>query len=1006
MKGGMKRWFVLFLAAVCLASTAKAQSIELISRAFTTTTGSANGDSMGGIYSPDGKFILFSSTAPDLVNVPNKGQSSLYLLNTTNNAIQVVSVAPNGDLGSGTSVAGGMSSDNRFVVFGSSSGNLVAGDTNGVSDIFLRELTADTTTLVSHNSAGASGNAVSEFPQISPDGEWVVFQSDASDLIANDTNGLRDLFAWKRSDNSVRLLSAGANGNTVSAEVTDASLSADGKFVLFTASGASLVQANRTSNSDIYLYDLQNGTTRWISSVVTNLAGLTNASNANAVMSSDNRFVFMLATPPPPTTSLSSLVRVDLNDNSVILIATNIARDASIETVGPSISDDGQFAAFVRGTNVFYWSAAIGATVQVDVSASGLQDAPSDSPVISHDGKKVAFLSTSSDLVAGVIGGDTQIYVRDMVAGKTYLITRSTSGDPTTGNVFTAGVFSPDDSTLLFDSQSDELVDADANADYDVFTWNAATDRIALVSTTRSATPSLTANGTSNIGQGSISADGRLTAFQSLAQLTANDTNISYDAYVFDRVLKTNILVSAGPNGLSSSNNPISLPKISADGTKVAFESATRGLAGPDDNRAGTSVYVRDLQSGTLTNISGANVGNLSLKQISADGRYVFFTTLVGGITSQLHRYDMVAQTDLLETTASGPFAFLAASADGSRVAYFANGLYFRDFSQPARILIFSSSVIPTTLLSADGSTLAYFVKPNLIVTNIVTGETSSYGPIPTPTTASMSADGRIIAYAFRPQAIGAISDVWFLDRVTGRTNLVSRSSGSVGGNDSSSAPVVSADGRFIAFESWASNLVPDDNNQQKDVFVYDRFTDRLTFVSHAIGSASSANSGSFNPQFAPAGPLLLFISGSSDLVDGDLNDDIDVFAARLDTTVQSGDSDGDGLDDAWERAAFSTLDFGPADDPDGDGATNAQEFAAGTNPSDAASVFALHVNSTSQLGFKTAPGRTYQLEFRGSVDAGAWQPVGNTIVGDGNNASVPISNPTAQGFYRVRIVQ
>jgi Tol biopolymer transport system component len=474
---------------------------------------------------------------------------------------------------------------------------------------------------------------------------------------------------------------------------------------------------------------------------------------------------------------------------------------------------------------------------------------------------------------------------------------------------------------------------------------------------------------------------------------------------VYDRVLKTNILVSAGPNGLSSSNNPISLPKISADGTKVAFESATPGLAGPGDNRAGTSVYVRDLQTGTLTNISGANVGALSLKQISADGRYVFFTIPIG-LAPQLHRSDLLQQVDSVEPPANGPFAFLASSADGSRVAYSASGLYFRDFSQPARVLISSSPVTPTTLLSADGSILAYFKSPNLIVTNIVTGETSSFGPVPTPTSASMSADGRIIAYAFRPQAIGAVSDVWFLDRVTGRTNLVSRSSGSVGGNDSSSAPVVSADGRFIAFESWASNLVPNDNNQQKDVFVYDRFTDRLTLVSHSIGSASSANSGSFNPQFAPAGPLLLFISGSSDLVDGDLNDDIDVFAARLDTTVQSGDSDGDGLDDAWERAAFSTLDFGPADDPDGDGATNAQEFAAGTNPSDATSVFALHVNTTSELGFKTAPGRTYQLEFRGSIDAGAWQSVGNTIVGDGNNASVPISNTSAQGFYRLRLVQ
>ena len=93
----MKHRFLAIALGLGGALTAHAQSIELISRAFDTTSASANGSSLGGAYSPDGKFILFSSTAPDLVNLPNQDQFNLYLLNTTGNSIQLISAGPNGE---------------------------------------------------------------------------------------------------------------------------------------------------------------------------------------------------------------------------------------------------------------------------------------------------------------------------------------------------------------------------------------------------------------------------------------------------------------------------------------------------------------------------------------------------------------------------------------------------------------------------------------------------------------------------------------------------------------------------------------------------------------------------------------------------------------------------------------------------------------------------------------------------------------------------------------------
>jgi Tol biopolymer transport system component len=90
----------------------------------------------------------------------------------------------------------------------------------------------------------------------------------------------------------------------------------------------------------------------------------------------------------------------------------------------------------------------------------------------------------------------------------------------------------------------------------------------------------------------------------------------------------------------------------------------------------------------------------------------------------------------------------------------------------------------------------------------------------------AMSADGRIIAYESQP--VGSKSDVYIYDQLSGQNVLVSRAFGkTTGGNDNSSGPVVSADGRFIAFESWASDLVATDANGLKDVFVYDRYTDQ-----------------------------------------------------------------------------------------------------------------------------------------------------------------------------------
>ncbi|HUS33779.1 MAG TPA: hypothetical protein VM680_00360 [Verrucomicrobiae bacterium] len=994
---------VVAVSCAANAVAATTATIELVSRAADASTASANGASLGPVYSPDGTWVLFSSTAADLVNLAGNNHFQAYAVNTTNGAVDVLSMAAGKYANDGV-FAPAMGHEAKYgnlVVFQSAASNLsglVQGDNNGQSDIFLYYKDNGRTRALTQ------GNDVSEFPEISDDGIWVAFLSNATNLVTNDTNSFRDVFVINGAGDGgpTRLASVGWNGSSMNAEVTDFSLLPSGRFILFAATGTNLVVPGRGSGGDVYLRDALLNTTRWVSRAVTNLAGFSSNSASSAVISTNGRYVAMVAAPASP--NKPALVRVDLNDDSVDVLTNNAAASLTGGWFGPSISDDGEFVAYSNGTNVFYWSASTGETVRVDVTASGAApNGLSDQPEISHDGKKVAFMSTSSDLVEGVGNGEPQIYVRDMVSGATRLVTLSISGEATIGNEVATFSFRRDDAALVFDSRADDLVAMDNNEDYDVFAWNLATGNVGLVSQSKAAAPSLTGNGRSNVGRYSISADGRYVAMNSFAQLSTKDTNATFDAYVYDRVLKTNILVSAGPDGFSKAGI-FNLPMISANGKKVVFESASPGLAGVDDTRTGTSIYVRDLETGTLVNISGANVGSLSALRISDDGRYVIFAT-----GTQLHQYDLVNGTDVSEIPPTGSIPSALGSPLGTGVAFAdAANLWYRDFSIPVRVRLGATAT--PVLFTAEGE-LIYTRTTSISVTNVLTGETNVYPGIAAPRSLSISGDGNIIVYQTRT-VVGGPWEIWYLDRTTGQTNFVSKAMGSqTSGNGDSTAPSISADGRFIAFESWATDLVANDTNAIKDIFVFDRTSGEISLVSHAAGSAGPSNSGSFNPLFAPSGPLLVFISNSTDLISGDLNDDIDVFAAVLDTGVSLSDTDGDGLNDNWEIAAFSTLAYGANDDPDGDGATNREEFLAGTNANSPTSILeALSIevgaDGSATLTFSSVQGKKYRVEFTASLTAPQWTTVGGEVSASATGQTTVNIPSAGEGYYRLRLVE
>jgi hypothetical protein len=144
--------------------------------------------------SDDGRFICFASTASNLVPNDNNGTWDVFVHDRSTGSTERASVDSSGAEGNGSSIFASISSDGQVVAFDSDAPNLVAGDTNGFSDAFVRDRSTGSTRRISVDSSGAEGDYGAEYPVMTADGKTVVFESWATNLVANDTNGFGDVF--------------------------------------------------------------------------------------------------------------------------------------------------------------------------------------------------------------------------------------------------------------------------------------------------------------------------------------------------------------------------------------------------------------------------------------------------------------------------------------------------------------------------------------------------------------------------------------------------------------------------------------------------------------------------------------------------------------------------------------------------------------------------------------------------------------------------------------------
>ena len=377
------------LATVGLARHAEAQ--VLTRESYGTSCQPASAGSRDPFLSADGRWVLFSSTAQNLVPDDAGSTYDVFLRDRWSWTTSCISVDPAGHPGNGDSVGWSeITPDLRYVAFQSRASNLVAGDTNGVDDVFVRDRLLGATVRVSVATGGAQADAYSGEPSMSDDGRFVAFDSDASNLVPGDPGGQPDIFLHDRDPDGNGAFDEGngtticlsvdaATGNPANASSIGPQISADGRYVAYASWSHAIVPG---MPGGVFLWDRQSGTTIGISvdSAGTPATGL----SYRASISDDGAHVSFSSFDP-------NLVTGDAN---------------------------GAWDIFVR-----HWQAGVTELVSVGTDYHG-----SSSSRISGDGRIVAF-ETEARLVPADTDFSYDVYLRDLQTGTTSLPTGPAIGN-------------------------------------------------------------------------------------------------------------------------------------------------------------------------------------------------------------------------------------------------------------------------------------------------------------------------------------------------------------------------------------------------------------------------------------------------------------------------------------------------------------------------------------------------------------------------------------------------
>jgi hypothetical protein len=397
-----------------------------------------------------------------------------------------VSVSSAGAEAGNDCVDGAISLDGRYVAFVSCATNLVAGDTNEMPDVFVRDRLAGTTERVSVSTGGGQANGCSDLPAISADGRYVSFESYATDLVASDTNGKADVFVHDRLTGATERISLSSVGGQGDDDSSYSALSSNGRYVAFDSYATNLVAGDTNACRDVFVHDRDTDATERVS--LPSGGGEANNGCAWPSISSNGRYVGF-------TSCATNLVAGDTNvapdvfvrDRTLstterVSVSSGGAEGDSCSMIGrPALSGDGRYVAFespatnlVAGdTNavhdIFVRDRVSDTTERVSLSSGGAEaNSASVYASISSNGRFVAFSSAASNLVTGDTNAADDAFLRDRKANTTQRISVSSTGAEANSYSYALGI-DKDGGFVAFLSSADNLVSGDTNEAEDIF---------------------------------------------------------------------------------------------------------------------------------------------------------------------------------------------------------------------------------------------------------------------------------------------------------------------------------------------------------------------------------------------------------------------------------------------------------------------------------------------------------------------------------------------------------
>jgi hypothetical protein len=617
-----------------------------------TDSSGAEGDQYSdwAAISGDGGCVMFESVATNLVDGDTNGLTDVFVKDLASGVTTRLSTNAAGGAANGASYGGAISG--RYAAFYSFASNLVDGDTNGAGDVFVTDLVSGVTTRVSTDASNSEANGGSYAPSVSGDGRYVVFQSYASNLVTGDTNETSDVFVKDLVSGAIVRTSVSTAGGEGDHESYVGSVSADGGVVVFVSYASNLVDGDVNASMDVFARDLQDSTTTLVSVRDPVVGGEFAANNHSASfgISSDGRYVAF-------TSDASNLVAGDTNGVADVFlkdVVSGVTTRVSTASDGaesndyaewPSVSDDGRYVAFAAwasnlvaddtndASDVFVKDLLSGVVTRVSAGASDTQgDGLSYGAALSGDGQYVTFVSEATNLVDDDTNGTTDVFVRNMVSGVVTRVSTDAKDAEVTGDSLKPAI-SSNGRYVAFTSGASNLVDGDSNGMDDIFVKDLATGAVTRVNTASSGAEANDATYETS----AVSDDGRYVAFASSASnLVDGDTNGVIDVFVKD--LQTGVIrrASTAADGAESDGDSVGC-SISADARYVVFYgNATNLVAGTADV---TNVFVKDMQSGAIARLSSAADGTPAnaasfYSTISGDGQKVVFSSYASNLCS------------------------------------------------------------------------------------------------------------------------------------------------------------------------------------------------------------------------------------------------------------------------------------------------------------------------------------------------------------------------------------